>query len=241
MKVKSRNKSAVTAPVSEIFASYQGEGIYAGQPQIFVRFAGCNLKCDYCDTAKSQLTDDSSQLTVKQIIKKAVSLRSTVNGQPSTVSITGGEPLLYPNFLLKLLPALKKLKFSIYLETNGTLPEAFEKIRRYVDIVAMDIKLPSSCGKAFWKEHGKFAQLAKEKVFVKVVVTSGTTCKEMKKAVDTIKTVSKRIPFVIQPATRTAGCKLPGAARVAGWLRSARKILKDANAIPQMHKLWGIK
>jgi len=195
---KSTNEP-LTAPISEIFASLQGEGIYAGQPQIFIRFTGCNLKCDYCDTLtaktavdSSQMTVDkvikkvmslkstvnrqpstvsitgtaktavdSSRMTVDKVIKKVMSLKSTVNRQPSTVSITGGEPLLYADFLSRLLPELKKLKLKIYLETNGTLPQSYKIISKYVDVVAMDIKLPSSCGESFWKKHIEFLRISK--------------------------------------------------------------------------------
>jgi len=58
------------APVSEIFFSYQGEGLYTGQPQIFVRFSGCNLKCDYCDTPEKP----SKKLTDTQVIGRVVEL-----------------------------------------------------------------------------------------------------------------------------------------------------------------------
>jgi organic radical activating enzyme len=59
-----------TVPVSEIFFSYQGEGLFTGQPQIFVRLAGCNLKCDYCDTPLKR----SRPMTDTQVIDRVVEL-----------------------------------------------------------------------------------------------------------------------------------------------------------------------
>ena len=60
-KAAASKEVSLKAPVSEVFASYQGEGIYMGQPQIFVRFAGCNLRCDYCDTPKNQVLEENQQ------------------------------------------------------------------------------------------------------------------------------------------------------------------------------------
>lgn len=251
MSISARERpSKLKAPVSEIFFSYQGEGVYAGEPQIFVRFAGCNLKCDYCDTTKTQRVSKSAskQVSVGQVTEKIKQLsrsnrRLTTYDLPLTVSITGGEPLLYPEYLLELLPELKKHRFKVYLETNGTLPEAFLRVKKYVDVVAMDIKLPSSCKRVLWKAHREFLVLSEKKAFVKVIVTGKTTKSEFNKAIEIVCSVSKSIPFVIQPVTvlksEKGECFKP--LQMLDWLRAAKRKLKDVSIIPQLHKIWGIR
>lgn len=95
--------------VVEIFCSIQGEGFYTGTPANFVRLAGCNLSCDFCDTRK-EATED---LTPTEII-------SRLNPDVNTVVLTGGEPCIHQ--LTELVSHLRKDKFRIHMETNGTMP-----------------------------------------------------------------------------------------------------------------------
>lgn len=163
-----------SAEIKEIFSSLQGEGIYQGVRQIFIRFAGCNLNCDYCDTPESKVQSEKCKVEgAKQEIKNPVSSKDLIDllthnssfithnsGCFHSVSLTGGEPLLQVDFLEELIPVLKNLGLKIYLETNGTLPEALEKIVDSVDYIAMDIKFPSATGKDLFSEHNKFLQIS---------------------------------------------------------------------------------
>src|SRR5574344_2620500 len=126
-----------TAKIAEIFDSVQGEGLYIGVRQLFIRFCGCNLLCDYCDTA----FDKGKEYTVDELVKE---IQSYDTQSIHSVSLTGGEPLLHYEFLQLLLPELKKQNIKIYLETNGTLPKPLESVIDNIDIIAMDFKLDSS-------------------------------------------------------------------------------------------------
>lgn len=59
-----RGASGLTAPIAEIFCSVQGEGLYAGQRQVFLRFAGCNLSCRYCDEPAARDARGAEELAV---------------------------------------------------------------------------------------------------------------------------------------------------------------------------------
>lgn len=99
--------------INEIFYSLQGEGTHTGTPAVFVRFAGCNLKCDFCDTEFQSYTEMSEEEIV-----------SAVLGYPSNIVIlTGGEPTL--QLTSSLLQKLCDNKRQVHIETNGTkqLPE----------------------------------------------------------------------------------------------------------------------
>ena len=242
------SKFHIEAPVSEVFFSYQGEGPHTGMPQIFVRFAGCNIRCAYCDTAyalkaSSKTPSLSATLLIENVKKLATKHKKEfIFGKPS-VSITGGEPLVYADFLSEFLPKLKKSGFSVYLETNGTLPDGFEKVKTFCDIVSMDFKFASECGKSFWKEHKMFLSAAvktKAEVFVKAVITSKTKLSDIKKSASLIRSAAprKNIPFILQPS---AGISEPRPDLIYAAYREASGLLKDARVMFQMHKILKIK
>ncbi|MFH0877376.1 MAG: 7-carboxy-7-deazaguanine synthase QueE, partial [Candidatus Omnitrophota bacterium] len=150
------------AKIAEIFESVQGEGIYAGEKQVFVRFFGCNLTCGFCDTPLTTFKEYSVAELKEEI--------ATFTGYYA-LSLTGGEPLLQADFLKDFLGQIRGLDAKIYLETNGTLAGELSKIVDLVDIIAMDFKLPSFCGQEYWVEHEEFLKSVKAKdVFVKVCV-----------------------------------------------------------------------
>jgi len=119
--------------VSEIFRSIQGEGLRQGRPCTFVRLAGCNLRCTWCDTKGS--------LTGGDLFSPDDLLKEVRQIPGSYVCITGGEPLLQEAGLKILLKALAELHYIIDIETNGTIP--FTEIQKYA-AVCMDVKCPSS-------------------------------------------------------------------------------------------------
>ena len=102
-----------TYSINEIFYSLQGEGYYTGRPAVFIRFAGCNLRCPFCDTDFSK----GRAMTATEIAK-AVRILHT-NPRPFIV-LTGGEPTLQVDG--ELLSALRELSATIAMETNGTRP-----------------------------------------------------------------------------------------------------------------------
>lgn len=94
--------------VNEIFCSLQGEGCYTGTAAVFVRLAGCNLSCPFCDTNHTPFTE----MTEDEIVCK-------VKGYGvGHVVITGGEPTLQLN--AKLLTLLHDNGMFVQIETNGT-------------------------------------------------------------------------------------------------------------------------
>lgn len=222
--------------ISSIFQSIQGEGIYVGERQIFLRFIGCNLSCEYCDVvegASKALTADEVVVEVDKFLKNPKLYHS--------ISLTGGEPLLQVDFLKELLP---KLKIKKYLETNGTLPSHLEEIIELVDIVAMDIKLPSATGCAsYFKEHEKFLENALFKdLFVKAVFTKDTLPKEIDDMCALIERVESEIPLVLQPVTPKKGSKnKPTPEQIMSFHAIAKNRLKKVLVIPQAHKMMDME
>jgi organic radical activating enzyme len=113
----------------EIFATLQGEGRNTGKPCVFVRFAGCNLACPWCDT------DFSAKLTMA--LHELLSAIAQFNLK--SVIFTGGEPLLQPG-LEALARALKAEGYWLGIETNGTL-EHETSLREALDYIATSPKM----------------------------------------------------------------------------------------------------
>ena len=99
----------MTFPIVEIFTSIQGEGSNLGRPANFIRFAGCNLNCEWCDTEWKKANE---HLDIEGILAR-------LDPKVELVVLTGGEPTLQEN-LLELIDALIEANFAIAMETNGT-------------------------------------------------------------------------------------------------------------------------
>jgi len=252
--------SRPSAYVLEIFSSIQGEGLYVGARHIFVRFAGCNLSCAYCDTPAGRSTthklcaiqdrvgDDQfrkvrNPLDVDALFATVDRLEREAPGHHS-VSLTGGEPLIQTTFLLELCPDLRDTGRRLYLETNGTLVGAMEDLIPSIDIVAMDFKLESATGVPAETElHREFLTVAAaKKVFVKAVVDASTPEEEIQECAAVIALVNRRIPLVIQPATQIPGSRIgiTDGRHLAELQRAASRLLEDVRVIPQCHKILGI-
>jgi 7-carboxy-7-deazaguanine synthase len=119
--------------IADIFVSLQGEGKNQGRPCLFIRLAGCNLDCTWCDTKESRSGGISMSMdTVLEQIWRV---------NPAYVCITGGEPLLQADTLEPLLASLHRRGTGIDIETNGTID--FSQLHQYAS-VCMDVKCPSS-------------------------------------------------------------------------------------------------
>ncbi|ADH85642.1 7-carboxy-7-deazaguanine synthase QueE [Desulfurivibrio alkaliphilus] len=123
-----------TLMVAEIFYSLQGESSHAGYPCIFVRLAGCNLRCVYCD-ARYTYEEAGTCRTIAEVMAAIAELPPV-----SRVEITGGEPLLQEE-VYSLLNALLADQRQVLLETNGTISLA--RVPAAVHCI-MDVKCPGS-------------------------------------------------------------------------------------------------
>jgi organic radical activating enzyme len=229
----------VKAKVVEVFSSVQGEGKYAGVSQVFVRLAGCNLKCGWCDSAHSrdmgapgllEFTPEDLWAEVEKLWRGCHS-----------VSLTGGEPLLQAVFLKKFLPILKIYKVPAYLETNGTLSEALRDVVEDVDIVSMDLKLPSSTGcAAYWDDHVSFMRVAWGKdIFIKTVISSSTSMDDIVRAVEMICQGDPTIPLFLQP--NHFEINSGAMEKCQEFQRYCANYLADVRIIPQMHKFMNLR
>lgn len=110
----------------EIFESLQGEGRNMGRPCVFIRFAGCNLSCEWCDTDCRK----RFELTLKELMAELVQFKS------KSVILTGGEPTMVAN-MPELIAALKERGYWIGVETNGLESPPW---LQFVDYVAVSPK-----------------------------------------------------------------------------------------------------
>jgi organic radical activating enzyme len=157
------------------------------------------------------------------------------------VSLTGGEPLVQNDFIKELLPSLKKEGMRSYLETNGIFDRHLAQIIGDVDIIAMDLKLPSSTKcRPYWEEHAAFLRIARQKeVFIKTVISSDTQKEDVVRSVELVAGIDPNIPFILQPNyfERQNGALN----RCLDYQDYCRQYLTDVKVMSQMHKMWKIR
>ena len=229
--------------IKEIFESIQGEALYIGQKQIFIRFCGCNLNCKYCDTDFVQdekfIINNMNKAFENPIA--ANELMTIVNNfSAETISLTGGEPLLQCDFLLEFLPMLKNKR--IYLETNGTLANELKKVINFIDIVSMDIKLPCATGQeANFFENKKFIEISKDagkEIFAKIVLDKNYSEKELLAAMGILKGFN--VPLIIQPMDCKDKTQELDKTTLIKLFDFVTSNYPNSRLIPQTHKFLGI-
>lgn len=249
----------MTEPVflGEIFNSIQGEGIFTGMRQVFVRFLGCPLNCGYCDTPQSrQLT---AQFCKVESVPGTGEFRDVPNPiemetlveiidelwSPSTrhLSLTGGEPLEHADFIDEMS---RLVDYPLYLETNGCLPDEARKVQYVVDVAACDIKLPEhnasenylSLLKAELETVGIFYE-AGAVTFAKCVVTDRTSNDALQTIARSLSEIDETLPLILQPMTPCPGFEPPLGGKLLELMDVAGEYLMDVRAVPQVHKMMG--
>ena len=220
------------AKINEIFSSVQGEGTVVGFKQLFIRFCGCNLKCDYCDT---EFLD--GKIYTPQSLFDEICTNYDLKSFHS-ISLTGGEPLLSYEFLQEFLPLIYG-KTKIYLETNATMTKEFKEIKSLIDIVAADIKLPSATGidiliknKTFLNEcNGVYA-------FAKIVFDKNITQNEIEFCANLAQ--ETEIELVLQP--KMIGSKISVSPEFCEQILDKFSfIYPNVRLIPQVHKFLNVR
>lgn len=117
-----------TLTIYETFSSIQGESTHAGRLCFFIRLAGCNLRCSYCDTRKAQTVSSGRIRSLDELVNEAE--RSGLR----LIEITGGEPMLQPA-TPELCRRLLERGFEVLMETNGSvdLSAVPRGVRRIID------------------------------------------------------------------------------------------------------------
>ena len=241
--------------LSEIFISFQGEGAHVGRRHLFVRLAGCNMRCRYCDTPDSlersagyTIYGPGERVAYQENPVSAVDLAhvitSTLESEPAVdaIALTGGEPLVQSEFLVALLEA-GRFRLPVLLETNGVLPQRLRDVLPFVHIISMDIKLPSNTSEpAFWEEHAAFLVLARGKdLYVKILVDQSTTDAEVERAACLLAPLRPPVPAFLQPIVAPDARPLIAAGRLTDLYVLARQHLDSIRVLPQTHKLLGIR
>jgi 7-carboxy-7-deazaguanine synthase len=132
-------------PILEEFVSIQGEGNNLGHPYYFIRVAGCPLRCNFCDTERSWKANIDQMQLVDEVARRAFEECQRLNIR--WISITGGEPMLYTNQLMRMMDAWKEMAadgrshaISVHIETSGRFYH--EKVHDMCDIYSVDAKTP---------------------------------------------------------------------------------------------------
>lgn len=204
-----------TLRIAEIFGSVQGEGLRQGQPTVFIRLAGCNLRCPFCDTKTARR--GGRRMTPAGVVAAVVRLRR--RWPADWADITGGEPMLQD--LEPLVRGLRAEGLSVQVETNGTVfrPAPY-------DWITVSPKPPD------YAVAPDFRSRARE---VKLVVTPDL-------AYAVLKSLRRRfpenVPLILQPRSNSRTC---GARAVRLLGRAMEEGKANIRLGVQLHRVLGAR
>ena len=255
--------------LDELFLSIQGEAGQVGKPHLFLRLAGCPLRCSYCDTPRSwkrsstvdvHQADGAQQLanpwSAEQLEQQLHELASAygLDAQNLVLSVTGGEPLVQAEFLASWLP---QWRGPVLLETSGILTNKLAELLPELDYVSLDWKdeadllvganllaaEQSLSLVAAEAERRKLSSLSANPSFqywLKFVVHENTSSAWLQKQLQRFAELAPDSAVFLQPVTAGAtDVQAPSAKALLTELIQGHSLPLDLRVLPQIHPFLG--
>jgi len=234
--------------LSEIFTSIEGEGILFGTKTMFVRMAGCHLKCYWCDTNYALAMNSGNTYSIDQVKKM---MKEKLQNNTYKINFTGGEPLIQYEAVKDLAKFTKEdLGLRTYIESSCYDINRFNKIIPYIDICKIEFKTKDS--QAVDIKHYRYllnneirclktAIQNKKITFIKIVVSNSTSIKEFNELIEIIFNTTKSeelAGFIIQP---TNNINEPTVDRLLQFYDLIYPRYNEVRIIPQLHKIIGAR
>ncbi len=188
--------------IHEVFYSLQGEGLFAGMPSVFVRVAGCPLRCRWCDTPQAWMEEAGQEMTARQAGQIAQEYPTW------HMVFTGGEPMVHPDFP-KFLTAFAEPQMHITIETSGIkfVPDL------PCDLMSISPKLantrPIDPETADRHERIRFSRLQLQQLLdqytcqLKFVVDTSEDVDEIARCIEILDNVNPDMVYLMPQATNT--------------------------------------
>lgn len=244
-----------TLPVMEVYHACQGEGILMGQPSMFIRLFGCNLRCSWCDTAYSinrkewkasgEEGEPYKRIPIAELVDE-VQLAWTNN-----IIITGGEPTIHGESLVWLVQALTAMHRNVTIETNGTIiPEGLKEWKLGVldtrplwSISPKSAHSSASTGGETYLHMNNLQWYTRNvRCQLKFVCQSGRDLHEALEIVRLLPAVRYSVPVIIQPEGTIIK---EGVFSYLHWLKLLQALVEenvlwegyDVRVLPQLHTM----